>query len=109
MMGEKFWIHDFETGQDRLRVHFMTEHGEVTSIFVIQYEALIDGKWRAIVRFDEAHGFFHRDVMSPTGEQQKIAHSTANKNLALTEAIEDIKENWRAYRKEYEDKCYEKK
>ncbi len=24
-MGEKFWIQDFETGLDRLRVHFVTE------------------------------------------------------------------------------------
>jgi len=38
-MGEKFWIQDFETGIDRLRVHFITERRQVKSIIVIQYEA----------------------------------------------------------------------
>jgi hypothetical protein len=108
-MGEKFWIQDFETGLDRLRVHFRTERGQVESIFVIQYEAYIDGKWRAIVRFDEAHGFFHQDVISPTGEQQKIPRPAIDKKVALTEAIEDIKQHWHFYRKTYEDEYYEKK
>jgi len=67
-MGEKFWIQDFETSLDRLRIHFITEHGRVVAILVIQYEAYIDGEWRAVVRFDEAHGYYHRDVMSPSGE-----------------------------------------
>ena len=105
-MGEKFWIQDFETGVDRLRVHFITERGQVKSIVVIQYEAYIDGKWRAIVRFDEAHGFFHRDVMSPSGEQEKFAEPASYKKLALSRAIADIKQFWRSYRKAYEDRYY---
>ncbi len=31
-MSEKFWIQDFETGLDRLRIHFVTERGRVSSI-----------------------------------------------------------------------------
>lgn len=108
-MGEKFWIQDFETGIDRLRVHFITERGQIKSILVIQYEAYIDGKWRAIVRYDSAHGFFHKDMMSPIGEQQKIAQVSFDKKLALNGAIEDIKKHWSSYRKEYEAKYYEKK
>ena len=107
-MGEKFWIQDFETGLDRLRVHFTVEYGQVQAIIVIQYEAYIDGKWRAIVRFDEAHGFFHRDIISPSGEQKKIVKPTYDKGLALTQAMEDIKQYWRSYRKTYEDKYYGK-
>ncbi len=108
-MGEKFWIQDFETGLDRLRVHFTVERGQVISILVIQYEAYIDGKWRAIVRFDESHGFFHRDVMSPTGEQRKNAQPAFDKKLALTQAIADIKRHWHSYRKTYEDKYHGEK
>ena len=70
-MGERFWIQDFETGLDRLRVRFTIERGQVKSIIVIQYEAYIDGKWHAIVRFEEAHGFFHRDIMSPVRKAAK--------------------------------------
>lgn len=105
-MGEKYWIQDFETGLDRLRVHFVIEHGQVEAIIVIQYEAYIDGRWRAIVRFDEAHGFFHRDVMSPFGKQTKTTEFADDKGTALTQAIEDIKRNRRSYRKRYEDNYY---
>lgn len=102
-MGEKFWIQDFATGTDRLRIHFTTESGRVVSIVVIQYEAYIDGKWRAIIRFDEAHGFFHRDVMSLTGKQKKMALPTVSKDLALNDAIAHIKQFWHTYRETYED------
>ena len=106
-MGEKFWIQDFETGLDRLRIHFITEGGQVISIIVIQYEAYIDGKWRAIVRFDEAHGFFHRDVLSPSGEQEKTAQPAISKNLALNDAIAHIKQFWQTYRNIFKDEYYE--
>lgn len=105
-MPEKFWIQDFETGRDRLRVHFVTERGEVKSILVIQYEAYVDRKWHAIVRYDEAHGFFHRDILSPTGEQEKRTQSAEDKGLVLTAALTELKQNWLAYRKAYEDQYY---
>ncbi|MBS1249364.1 MAG: hypothetical protein MAG431_00942 [Chloroflexi bacterium] len=108
-MSEKFWIQDFETGLDRLRVHFRVKLGQVQEIIVIQYEAYIDGQWHAIIRFDEAHGFFHRDILFPNGQQEKITELANDKGLALTQAIEDIKQSWRSYRKAYEDKYYEKK
>ncbi len=107
-MAEKFWIQDFETGIDRLRIHFVKERGQVLSIVVIQYEAFIEGKWRAIVRFDEAHGFFHRDVLSPSGEQKKIPQPAIDKNMALTDAITHIKQFWLTYRQNYEDRLHEK-
>jgi hypothetical protein len=107
-MGEKFWIQDFETQIDRLRVDFITEKGQVKSIVVVQYEAYIDGQWRPIVRFDEAHGFFHRDVILPTGEQEKTPRPGADKGVALTEAIAEIKQQWQSYRKVYEDGYYDR-
>jgi hypothetical protein len=107
-MGEKFWVEGFETGIDRLRIHFITKRGRVVAIKVIQYEAYIDGKWRAIVRFDEAHGFFHTDVLSPSGEQEKTAQPAYDKNLALTGAIDHVKRFWRTYRDNYEKLYYGK-
>ena len=40
--------------------------------FVVQYEAYIEGKWRAIVRYDTAHGYFHRDILYPDGSTRKV-------------------------------------
>ena len=107
-MGEKFWLQNFETGLDRLRIHFITQNGQVISIIVVQYKAYIDGKWRPIVRFDEAHGFFHRDIMLPSGEQVKSSRPSTDKNLALNDAISDIKNFWPTYRETFEDDYYER-
>jgi hypothetical protein len=70
-MGEKFWIQDFETFIDRLRVHFVSEQGQVKSIIVIQYEAYIDGRWRPIIRFDEAQGSFIETLCHPLRHNKK--------------------------------------
>lgn len=105
-MAEKFWIQDFESQIDRIRVHFMTTAGEVTSIRVIQYEAYINGEWHAIVRYDEAHGFFHQDVMAPGGKKKKTPQPAQNKGVVLNEAINDIKQRWQVYRLAYEEALY---
>lgn len=48
---------------DRYRLYCVTERGRVT-IFRVQYEAYIDGEWWPVVRYDTAHGFPQRDLMS---------------------------------------------
>ncbi len=63
----------------------------------------------AIVRFDEAHGYFHRDAMFPSEEQQKTPISAQDKGLALSKAIGEIKQFWRIYRKTYEVEYYDGK
>jgi len=50
-------------GEDRLRVRIVIEKSKVTDV-VIQYEARIKDKWHTIVRYDCAHGFFHRDLLT---------------------------------------------
>lgn len=102
-MPQKFWIQYFETGIDRLRVAFFTEDGEVTSIQIVQYEAFIDGRWHPIVRFDEVHGYFHRDILSPDGVQEKITRSASDKGIALNESIDEIKRHWQTYRQKFEE------
>ena len=105
-MGDKQWLYEFRQQLDRIRVHFVIEGGRVTNVVVVQYEAYIDGQWRAIVRFDEAHGFFHRDIMLPDSKQNKTLLSVSDKNQALTQAIIEIKENWTEYRQRYEEQYH---
>jgi hypothetical protein len=85
---------------DRLRIRISTEQGHVVNIMV-QYEAMIAGAWREIVRYDCAHGFFHRDVMLPKGKAEKQPLSIANLNDALQYAEQDIKDRWQWYRERY--------
>ncbi len=67
IMNEKeFFIYLGSANKDRIRTRFKKDKGKILDI-VIQYEAMLVGKWVAIVRYDCAHGFFHRDILHPNG------------------------------------------
>jgi len=51
-------------GKNRYRHYHVSEKRQIIE-FRIQYEAYLEGQWRAIVRYDTAHGSAHRDVMHP--------------------------------------------
>ena len=82
---------------DRLRISAQKEKGEILE-FVVQYEALISGEWRAVVRYDTAHGFTHKDIIRANGEVIKQPLFFETYNLAFTFATLDLKVNWRQYR-----------
>ena len=87
--------------QDRLRVKAAKDKGRIVS-FVVQYEAFIRGQWRAVVRYDTAHRFAHRDVLHPDGSVAKQPLNFQSLNLAFTFAVQDLKSLWRWYRYGYE-------
>jgi hypothetical protein len=91
-----FLSKDFE---DRIRCVFETRAGRVTDIHVVQYETLTDHDWIPVVRYDTAHGFFHRDVYFAGGKKHfKERVVTLSLEDALTFAIEDIRHNWYSYK-----------
>ncbi|MBI2505959.1 MAG: hypothetical protein HYW07_22315 [Candidatus Latescibacteria bacterium] len=79
---------------------FETEYGQVTAIHVVQYEAFFKNHWHPIARYDTAHGFFHQDLCTSRGSvKYRIAiHSLGQ---ALTHAVQDLKENWLRYRRQF--------
>ena len=87
--------------EDRLRVQATKIRGKIVS-FVVQYEALIQGKWRAIVRYDTAHRFAHKDILHPDRSVDKQPLNFPSLNLAFTFAIQDLKSLWPWYRYGYE-------
>ncbi len=100
-MAEKYFIVLLDKlGHDRLRVRIETVKGKV-KYFVVQYETLINHEWRAIVRYDLAHGFFHRDVMHPKGEKEKHAINIDNLEDALNYSQQDLKDRWEFYKERY--------
>ena len=75
-------------------VWFVTD-GPVVKAFVVKLEALIDGEYHEVVRFDGAHGRPHRDTLDWYGKvihKQWAPIGTTN-NQALTNARRDIREN----------------
>lgn len=69
--------------------------------FMVQYELKIKDKWYTMVRYDTAHGFAHKDIVSFKGKVKKEALPFNDFNLALTFAEKDLRDNWQKYRKHY--------
>ncbi|MDR0792230.1 MAG: hypothetical protein LBE82_02895 [Chitinophagaceae bacterium] len=87
-------------GFERLRVRLIINNGILVDI-VFQYESYIDEKWREIVRYDVAHGFFHRDILSPKGGKEKKRIEIPDMKTAATFAEQDIKDKWEFYKSKY--------
>lgn len=87
--------------EDRLRVSASLMKGKIVR-FVVQYEASIAGEWRPIVRYDNAHGFAHKDIIHYKGDEEKQPLSFQDLKMALTFAIQDLKTSWKWYRLAYE-------
>jgi hypothetical protein len=85
---------------DRIRVRFVKKAGEIVDL-VIQYEALINGKWIAIVRYDCAHGFFHRDILHPNGDKEKKVIEAPDLKYAFTFARQDLEDKWEWYKEQF--------
>lgn len=69
--------------------------------FVVQYEINIKNRWYPVVRYDTAHGFAHKDILSCKSDMRKEILPFDDFNLALTFAEKDLKDNWQKYRKRY--------
>jgi len=87
-------------GEDRLRIRITTRKGKVVNVMV-QYEAIIAGIWHEIIRYDCAHGFFHRDIIYPRGKNEKQPIMIENLNDAMQYAEQDIKDRWSWYKERY--------
>ena len=85
---------------NRIRVRLLTENGELHDV-MFQYETFIIEEWRAIVRYDCAHGFFHRDILWPNGDKEKQTIEIETLKRASQYAEQDLKDRWEWYRERY--------
>jgi len=82
------------SSEDRIRCLFETRRGKVVRVKVAQYETLVRDHWIPVVRYDTAHGFYHRDVYL-FGGRKHLKQIIVSPDLeeALTFAIQDIRKN----------------
>ena len=87
--------------RDVLHVRIRVERGTVVR-FVAQYEAVIEGRTYAVIRYDNAHGESHRDTLDWSGRVVDKRWLAGKPNAkALDVGIADIKATWRDYRVEF--------
>lgn len=100
-MNEKAFFKYLDAlNQERIRVRLTIDQGIIVYL-LFQYESFINEKWREIVRYDFAHGFFHRDVTYPNGEQEKTRIDIENLELGALYAEQDLKDRWEFYKERY--------
>jgi len=85
---------------DRYRHAHVKERGKIV-FFRVQYEVKISGVWYPVARYDTAHGFAHRDLLARNGTVRKTPLFNQDYNDALTFAENDLKSNWRYYKKRF--------
>ena len=93
--------------QNRIRVRLITENGDLQDV-MFQYETLLDEEWTAIVRYDCAHGFFHRDVLLSNGDEEKQTVEIDTLKRAAQYAEQNLKDRLEWYREKYIKKLKKK-
>lgn len=101
MPGREQRDHEFEAGLAlgvTIRYRFDTHRGEVGP-FTVQLEVYDpdDARWRPVVRYDDAHGAPHRDILAYDGrvvEETPLPAGLTNKQ-AMDVGARDIRTHYR--------------
>lgn len=92
-----------EDGEEA-RVRFVQDRGRVL-MFTVQYEPWIEGAFRPVVRFDNAHEATHRDVLDWNEETVRKDWDWEGAALtpaaAMNRAIAELKQAWAAYKSDF--------
>ena len=89
----------FLTPENKLDTSFAKNHGKILS-FSVNYSALINNRWRYIMRIDNCHGKPHRHRYYLQRKQFKVLLSSDN-NTAFTQSKEYIIKNFEKIRENY--------
>jgi hypothetical protein len=84
-----------------IRIRLLKDRGRILR-FTAQLEAYLDRDWQPISRYDNAHGFVHRDDLRPDGGQIKSPPMSFDDNrAALNYAVDDLRANSQFYLERY--------
>ena len=96
----KTWFIRVAPGEAHIRCAYERLKNQILR-FVVQLEFLHEGAWTPVVRYDNAHGFCHRDTLHPDGSQDKTGVFVGDVNETFTYAIEELRVNWQGHRARY--------
>ncbi|KPV64615.1 MAG: hypothetical protein AOA66_0048 [Candidatus Bathyarchaeota archaeon BA2] len=83
--------------ETRIRVRIARERRNVVD-FVVQLEVEAKhGEWKAVVRYNYAHGFPHRDLIHANGTEEKETIPIKDLDKVVVYAINDLKQKWEVY------------
>jgi hypothetical protein len=97
---ERLWVQELAPDRVRLRCQYK-QKGKSILQYTVQLETLHDGLWKLIVRFDNAHGFCHRDTIHPDGTQEKTPMFIGTASETFTWALKEAQTSWEAHVSRY--------
>ena len=97
---ERTWFIRLAEGEAQVRCRYRRWKRRILG-FTVQLEIFHADKWFPIVRYDNAHGFCHRDTLHPDGSQEKTRVFAGDVNETFTYAVYELRTNWEAYRGRY--------
>jgi len=88
------WLVDVKPDGVRLRCAYRRRRKRIVQ-FTVQIEVFHADQWMPVVRYDNAHGFCHRDTIHADGTREKVPVYYGDANDTFTRAINDLRGNWR--------------
>ena len=96
----RFWFVILSPNEARIRCSHQ-RRGQRIVQFTVQLEVRHLDSWQPTVRYDNAHGFCHRDTLHADGTQDKTPVSVGDVNETFTYAVDDLKNSWEAHWKRF--------
>ena len=94
---DRSWLVDLVPDEVRFRSWYRRRRKRIVQ-YTVQLEILHADRWQPVVRYDNAHGFCHRDTIHADGTQDKTPVYYGDANDTFTRAIDELRENWQAHR-----------
>ncbi|MBI1744480.1 hypothetical protein HYR54_15640 [Candidatus Acetothermia bacterium] len=88
--------------RSRRRIRLVREGKKIIEYLVQLEVEMQPGAWKPVVRYDNVHGFPHRDQLNEEGEEKKnfmnaIFDILTGYRDVVHQAEQDIEKNWEAY------------
>ncbi len=94
------WVQELVPDEARLRCRYK-RRGQRILEYTVQLEIRQRSNWQPVVRFDNAHGFCHRDEIHLDGTQTKTPMFVGDANATFTTAIREVQTNWETQRNRF--------
>jgi len=92
---EREWLVSLVLNSVRLRCRYKRRGNELLD-YTVQLELWHANAWTGIVRYDNAHGFCHRDTIHADGSQEKMPIYRGDASFNFTWAIKELRLNWQS-------------
>lgn len=88
--------------EDKIRIAFRSNRGKVEH-FVVQHFALINSRWRSIMRFDTCHGYAHKHTFHFVSKEHVVSLTAPGGELneVFDQSSRYVKNNFEKIKRNY--------